>query len=343
MEIFDSVVLNRVVETMVEPISFFSTNYFGATDTQTAETIMFDVTDQKRRITPVVHPLVRGKVIEGPGYTTKSFTPAYLKDERIFNPNKYFSRLAGEPIGAPLTPMQRLQSSAAWHVDDQMKMLARRKEVWSAEVLRTGGLVVAGEGYDQVSLSFGRDPSLTITLTGADLWSAGTADPLGDLEDASQQIFDLSGAVAKTVVMTADVWKVFKKNPDVEKELSTLRRDSNGAVLATGPLAAPKNGVRYMGHVGDFDIYVYGGKYIDPLDNTEKDVLPPGTVMLLSDDVDGVMHYGAIRDLDAGLQARSYFVKSWTEPSPSARFMLMQSSVLPVAYRPNATASLKVL
>lgn len=343
MQIFDTVALNRVVETMVDPIDFFTTNYFGPTQVSDSETIMFDVIANKRRITPVVHPMVRGKVIEGPGYTTKSFQPAYLKDKRVFNPNKYFSRLPGERIGGSMTPAQRLQSSVAWHVDDQMKMLARRKEVWAAEVLRTGGLVVKGDGYEQVNIAYGRDPSLTITLTGSNKWGSANISPLANLEDWASLIFKLANVSASTVVMTLDVWKVLRADPVFLEQLNTLKRYLQPGQALTAPLIMPTDGVQYVGHVGQFDFYVYAGKYVDPLDNTEKDILPAGTVLLLSNDIDGVYHYGAIKDLKAGLQPRQYFVKSWEEEDPSQRMMLMQSAPLPVAYRPNASLSATVL
>jgi len=342
MQIFDTVALNRVVETMVDPIEFFTSNYFGPTQVSDSETIMFDVVTNKRRITPVVHPMVQGKVIEGPGYTTKSFQPAYLKDKRVFNPNKYFSRLPGERIGGSMTPAQRLQSSVAWHVDDQMKMLGRRKEVWAAEVLRTGGLVVKGDGYEQVTISYGRDSSLTKVLTGGNRWGQAGVSILTNLEDWSESIFALSNVRATTVVCTLDVWRVIRADATVEKLLSTMRRDLLGANIGTGPMVIPTDGVRYMGHIGEFDFYVYAGKYVDPLDNTEKDILPAGTVLLLSNDIEGVYHYGAVKDLDAGLQPRQYFVKSWVKPDPSARFMLMQSAPLPVMYRPNASLAATV-
>ena len=343
MQIFDTVALNRVVETMVDPIDFFTTNYFGNVQVSDTEEIFYDVITNKRRITPVVHPMVRGKVVEGPLYDTRSFKPAYLKDSRVFNPNKYFSRLPGERIGGAMTPAQRMQSAVAWHIDDQMKMLARRKEVWCAEVLRTGKLVVAGDGYDQVTVDFQRDASLTVTLTGSDRWGQAGVQCLRTLENGAEAIFAKANVSARTVVMTLDAWKVFRLDAEVEKLLSLFRRDRLGADIGTGPLVMPIDGVRYMGHVGEFDIYVYAGKYVDPLDGIEKDILPAGTVMLLSNDVDGVYHYGAIRDLDAGLQPRQYFVKSWTKPDPSARFMLMQAAPLPVAYRPNASACFTVL
>jgi hypothetical protein len=59
--------------------------------------------------------------------------------------------------------------------------------------------------------------------------------------------------------------------------------------------------------------------------------------------MEGVRAYGAIRDEEAGLQALPYFVKSWIEPDPSVRFIMMQSAPLLVPYRVNACIKVQVL
>jgi hypothetical protein len=343
MQLFDTAVLNRVVETYVQPVDFFTTNFFGSVQTSDSEDIYFDVVTNKRRITPVVSPLIQGKVVEGQGYTTKSFRPAYLKDKRVFNPNKFFSRMAGERIGGSMTPAQRLQASVAWHIDDQMKLLNRRLEVWAAETLRRGKCIIVGEDYAAVDIDFQRDPNQTITLTGGNRWGQAGVSPLANLETWAELIFANSNTVTKTVVMDLATWKVLRADATVEKLLSLFRRDRLGADIGTGPMIQGIDNVRYMGHIGDFDFYVYSGKYIDPLDNNEKDILPAGTVLMLSNDLDGVQHYGAIRDLKAGIQPRQYFLKSWEEEDPSVRYMLMQSAPLLVPYRPNATLGATVL
>jgi hypothetical protein len=303
-----------------------------------SETIYFDTVTSKRRITPVVSPLIQGKIIEGASFATKSFSPAYLKDKRVFNPSKAFKRIAGEKIGGSLTPQQRLQASIAWHLDDQMKMLSRRMEVWAAESIRRGKCLIQGDGYPAVDIDFGRDPSLTVTLTGGTTWGSNGVSPLQNLEDWSGLVFAASGISAKTVICDTKAWKLLKADANFANLLNTMRRELLPANIATGPRVLPVDGVRYMGYAGDFEFYVYAGKYVDPMDNTEKNVLPDNTVILASPEgTEGVQHYGAIKDLEAGLQPRQYFTKSWTEPDPSARYFLMQSAPLLVPYRPNAT------
>jgi hypothetical protein len=89
-------------------------------------------------------------------------------------------------------------------------------------------------------------------------------------------------------------------------------------------------------------LYTYSGTYTDPEDGVVKHILPANTVLVGSPGVEGVRHFGAIRDLKAGIQARQYFVKSWEVEDPSRRFLLMQSAPLLVPYRPNAVLSATV-
>lgn len=336
--IYDTAVLNRVVETYIQPIDFFLTNFFGGVEVSDSETIYFDTVTSKRRITPVVSPMIQGKIIEGASYSTKSFSPAYLKDKRVFNPSKAFKRIAGEKIGGSLTPAQRLQASVSWHLDDQMKMLNRRMEVWAAETIRRGKCLIVGDGYPAVDVDFQRDPSQTVTLTGGNTWGSNGVSPLDNLATWGELIFANSGVVAKTVIMDLKAWKLLKADTQFANLLNTMRRELLPANIATGPMILGIDNVRYMGYAGDFEFYVYSGKYVDPLDNTEKNILPDNTVIMASpQNVDGVQHYGSIKDLAAGLQPRQYFVKSWEEEDPSARYFLMQSAPLVVPYRPNAT------
>jgi hypothetical protein len=222
-------------------------------------------------------------------------------------------------------------------MEDQLKMLNRRLEVMAAESLVRGKCLIQGDDYPAVDIDFGRDPALTIALAGGNTWGSAGISPLKNLEDWAELIFAKSGVNSRTVVCDLAAWRLLKADPEFDKLLSTVRRDLAGANIVTGPTIQGIDNVRYVGYAGDFSFYVYSGKYIDPLDNVEKDILPANTVLMLSDSIEGVQHYGAVRDLKAGIQPRQYFVKSWEEEDPSVRFLLMQSAPLTVPYRVNAS------
>jgi hypothetical protein len=104
MDLFESAVLNRVVDQRVDDTQWLVDSFFPEISTSEEETIYFDKTTERQLITPFVSPLVEGRIVADQGYETDSFKPAYAKDKRVFDPNKAFRRRPGEKIGGSLTP-----------------------------------------------------------------------------------------------------------------------------------------------------------------------------------------------------------------------------------------------
>ncbi|WP_311276164.1 major capsid protein [Methylobacterium sp. WCS2018Hpa-22] len=362
MDLFSTHALNRVVEELPANPAFLLNAFFPTVEVSDSETIMFDHVKGARRIAPFVAPTVAGKVILEAGYETESFRPAYIKDKRVFNPDKQFKRRAGEKIGGSLTPEQRLAGAVAWALSDQLDMWVRRLEVMAAEVLTTGKLVIKGENYPEKVVDFRRDPALTITLTGLDKWDVEGVDPVDDLEEWSQTVYEKSFIRPTDAVMDMHVWKVVRgKLAEIDNEtglptaaalmmkarLNTDVRALDEAKVKLGPLVIGGEGAVlvaiFTSGSGTLRLWAYNDAHVDPETGIEVSNLPAGTVLLLSTGIEGVRHFGAIKDLKAGLQPRQYFVKSWEEEDPSERYMLGQSAPLLVPYRKNASLSAKVL
>ncbi|MEY9414653.1 hypothetical protein ABIF69_001095 [Bradyrhizobium japonicum] len=285
MDLFSTTALNRVVEELPLNPAFFLNTFFTTAETSNTEDIKFDSVKGRRLISPLVSPIVAGKVIREKGYKTQSLAPAYIKDKRVFKPSGQFKRRAGEKIGGSLSPEQRLAASIGFAVSEQLDMWTRRLEVMSAEVLRTGKLVLKGD-----------------KLAGPD-----------------------SDAVAKAMRLQIDMTAATLESA----------RASLGPILITP-------GIRLVAQFGDYRLWVHADKYVDPLDNVEKDVLPAGEIVMASREIEGVRHFGAIMDLKAGIQPRDFFVKSWEEEDPSVRYILGQSAPLIAPYRVNGTLGAKV-
>lgn len=331
MDLYNTAVLNLVVAQLPPPAPFILNSFFRNIQTETSEDIHFDVDSGRRRLAPFVSPIVAGKVVLDRGYTTKSFKPAYIKDKRVFDANRPFKRLAGERIGGDMAPAQRLQAALVSSLKDQLDMLTRRQEVMAVEALRTGKVTVEGEMYPRVLVDFGRHADLTKALKTTARWGESGVDPLKDLQDWSMLVTQHSGATASTVVMDVKAWELFSNSEKVQKLLDRFRGQDrlNATVLGEGG--------RYMGNIGDFDIWVYAGWYEHPETGDMTAFLPDYTVMIASPDLEGTRAYGAIKDEKAGFQALPFFSKSWMEEDPSVRYLLLQSAPLIVPYRVNAS------
>ena len=139
------------------------------------------------------------------------------------------------------------------------------------------------------------------------------------------------------VVMDVDAFRLFKdgmKETGSINDLLDLRRGNPQALMDT--TIAAQVGAQYVGTDGKHRYWVYSDWYVDPADNTEKPVLPSNTVLVGGQGIEGVRHFGAIRDEAAGYQARESFTKSWVEQDPAVRYIMMQSAPLLVPYRKDA-------
>lgn len=334
MDIYSTTALNRLVQSLKRPQSALLTTFFGEIETSDTEQIMFDVENKKRRISPFVSPLREGRLVEDEGYVTKAFTPAYIKDKRVHDPNKALKRAAGESIGGSMSPLDRHQANLARSSADQLDMLTRRKEVMASEVLRTGKVTISGEGYPTVVVDFGRNAAHTVALLTTARWGESGVKPLENIEDWTSTVLQNSGAVIRDVIMDTAAWRLFRADADVKEYLDTRPMSaSSDAVVA---LQFAQLGMSYKGQLGELRFWVYQDWYVDEA-GVEQKMIPDYTVILASPDVDGVQHQGAIRDEAAGLQPLEYFSKSWVVEDPSRRILLMQSAPLLVPYRPDAT------
>ncbi len=342
MDIYSPAVLNRVVQDLkaVRRPPFLLNRYFTETSISNQEEIFFDVLTGKPRLAPFVSPLVEGMIVEGVGYRTGSFKPAYIKDKRVFEDGKPVRRKAGMPIAASLDAMQIRQINLATESDDQIAMLERRQEWMVAQELLNGTVTVTGEKYPTTVVDFGRDASLSVTLAGAARWNDSAPDPLGNLETWSGLVRDQSGASAVDVIMPNNVWNVFRNDDSVKDLLSKLLNLSDRTSIDVGPDAA-KLGYTDKGQVGDFNLFIYHDTYTDDAGATQKFL--PDDYMMMVGQVEGVRHYGQIKDEAAGFKALDYYQKSWIVPDPAARYLMLQSAPLPVPYRINACLAAKVM
>lgn len=335
--------LVKVLPFIDQPRSFLLDTFFPEVVESESEKIEFHKLVGKRRITPLVHPTRAGKIVDNQSYEAVTFSPAYAKDKRRWDPGAPLRRTAGERIGGDLSPQQRLDAMLAAALEDQLEMLTMREEVMAAEALRLGTVTVAGDGYQPVVVNFGRAAGLSIALAGNDRWSINHADsnPLQDLEVGAQLVMDNDGGFAQTVVMAPDAWEAMRTRLIARGEdkllFDTLRGSTSRAEL--GPLA---DKVRHIGNIGTFDVWVYTQTYVDDAGSTQQ-LLPSGTVLMGSRAIEGARCYGAIQDPKAGYKATRFFTKTWQEEDPAVQWLLLQSAPLVVPFRPNGSLRMTVL
>lgn len=336
IDVYSEQVLNRVVDNMPDRTSFLVDMFFPEVNVSDDETIMFDTTNGRKLIAAFVSPLAESKITADLGFETDSFRTAYVKDKRVFDPKKGSKRTAGEKIGGSLTPSQRIDKAIKANLAEQIDMLSGRMEVMAGEILRTGAITIVGENYPSRTLNFKRRSANTVVKTSTARWGESGVSPVNDVETEAQEMADATGYQPTMVIFGIEAWKLFKADitsATHKDQFDTTIKNLTGSDIALGYVAQPRDGVVYRGRSGYLSFWTYTGTYTDPEDGQTKKTLGDYDVLIGSPNIDGVRHFGAIQDFDAGLQARQYFVKSETKFEPSRKIFLMQSAPLLVPYR----------
>lgn len=341
VDVFSTSLLNKVVDTQPDTTSFLVDFFFPEVSVSEEETILFDVTNGRKLVTPFVSPLSEGKIIANIGFETDSFRPAYAKDRRLFDPKKLGKRTPGEQIGGTLTRQQRLDKAVKANLAEQISMLGNRFELMAGDVLFNGKATISGEDYPTRVVDFRRRAQNRVIKTGAARWGQAGVNPWNDVDAEAQEMSDATGFGVTDIIFTLDAWKLFSASVPATNSLDTKLNNLVMTEIALGYVRQPRDGVQYRGKSGPYTFWTYSGTFTDPETNATLSTLPPYTVLFGSTSIDGVRHFGAIQDLEA-LQPRQYFVKSRDLWNPSRRELLMQSAPLLVPYRINNVKSMTV-
>ena len=341
MDIFATQTLRKVVRSLDVPSTFLLGLFFPTITEHNTEEILFDTTDGKPRLTPFVAPEKEGKVVQSKGHKTDMFKPAYIKDKRVFKPGQALKRAIGENFGSDLSPEERRAITLREQLTDMMEMKQRRMEWMAAQAVLNGQVTVSGEDYPTTVVNFGRDSALSKTLTTTARWGESGVSPVDDLEGWIDEMHDTGGASASIIVVDTKALNYLKADPKFKDAIDTRRGGESNADLGLVVRGQGDNKARFIGRLGDVEIWKYQELYLDE-SGTQQKLIPDNTVLIANpQQVEGEQAYGAILDEDV-LVPLSEHVKSWVQQDPSVRYVLLQSAPLTVPYRPNATMRITV-
>lgn len=339
--IYDTADLAKVIRTVHAPTSYWLDLLFPSVVTFDSKEIDFDYVDKSRRLAPFVAPTAQGVPLKQQGYATRRFTPAYIKPKDVVDPARLFKRQAGEALTGSLSQQQREDLIVADILETHRFSVERRWEWMAAQAAVNGSVTVTGTDYPTMSVSFGRDASLSKNLTAGLRWDQATSKPLEDIENWMQEVHRLSGYTPTRITMGINAWNAFKKHADVKDMLDTRRGSKNA--IESGPGAGlPWQYRGSLDSAAGLEIYTYNDIYEDDA-GSAVNFLDQDTVVLTSPAVEGVRAFGAIMDRKAGWVPTSMFSKMWEQEDPSALYLMTQSAPLMIPTRPNASLKAKVL
>ncbi|MEE8629690.1 MULTISPECIES: major capsid protein [Methylobacterium] len=351
MNVADTARVLKLVRSLLRPKTTFL-RFFPEVVVSEEKHVYIDLEIGNRQVAPFVHPASQAGTMELDGYVTRSFEPPTVKLLAEVPVDGAFRRAAGERIGGELTAQQRDAQTFVRTVTKIRDLITRREEVMAAEAMITGQVNVTGTGYQPYVVDFRRDPRLLNALQGDARWNGGAAaDPLQDIEDMGELVTSIEGALITDVYMDLQAWRWARKDPKL-KEIINLRRAAGGNTADIGPVNTLR-GAKLVANMGDYNLWIYQD-YKDVIvpqaDGTfvvQKGVpvMPPGTVIGVGPDLEGVRSYGRIENKKAikmGEAATELFMDTWMTNNPSREWVYGENAPLPIPTRPNACWSLKV-
>jgi len=320
--------------------TFLLDTFFPNIVTADVPEVAIDVDVGLRRMAPFCSPLVEGKTVESRRWMTNLFRPAYVKDKRNPDLLKPVRRSIGERLMGALAPAERFEANLQWEMTDQVDMLNRRLEWMAAQALVTGTVTIEGEGYPEpIVVDFNRDPSLTVALTGSAQWGQTGVYPSDYLTTWSSTILQKSGSAPIDIIFTTSPWNAFKSDIKVLNAI-WMERSGDSQLDLGGRMGS---GAQYMGRWGQYRLWYYNDWYIDPTTGVEMPMIPDGTVIMTSPQLEGTRAFGQILDPRFNYQSLAFAPKMWIEEDPPVVNLMMQSAPIVIPSRVNASFAATVM
>jgi hypothetical protein len=325
------------------PINYFRSLLAASVYVSTDEWIQFDKITESRRLAPFVIPMNQGRPMYKEGAAVARFKPAYVKPKDSISPERAFKRRPGEDIFTPntLSPYARFLQILGDILRTHRLGIENRMEWLFAEAAQYGKVTISGADYPTTLIDFQRDPSHTITLSGAGVvWSDVNAPIVTMLNTWVEKIrrADFGGPVTR-ITIGKNVVGPFLANKQVQETRNLLIRGTDGV-----PPASIRQGdySEMIFKLGNYEVWTTSDWY-EKMDGSIGEFMNPNGVLLTGPNANFVECYGAILDTDAQLQALPVFPKQWKNEDPSVTYVMTQSSPLAVPINPNNTLFATVL
>lgn len=334
--------------------SFYTQEHFA----EDGEVRFGDLEEANRFLAPFVLPYEQGKPVDTfENESIEAFTVPYIKMKSPVRPTEVKNLRPSEIFrnnGELPSLAQRFEARTV-ELDNLHRRLIRNREAWMrARAIIDGELHIQfdrdqGAAHPDVVLNFGRDANLTEIKT-ADYWNDPDADILGDLETwMGRQYLANRGGSASQLIVGAQVAPLFRRNNGIRQMLDRNIR-GNGDVSVNLGIMRVNQPLNYIGQLTTgLDVYSYKDTFDIPTPAGGKqrvDILNEKDILLLAPGVEGVNVRGPIYDTEAmasGLWMQDVFAKQWETKDPGERWMMHQSSYLPIPQNPNRTFRARVL
>jgi hypothetical protein len=267
------------------------------------------------------------------GYDSKIHVMPYTRQRMILTPEDLEERLPGMTIYETGTPDSRRDEAVGGFLRELDQRVIRLEELQVAEALTSGTCTVSGDGVSY-TVTYGRNGSNTATLSGADLWSASTADIKGDIRAAAAQMRSVGAGAPTDMILGATAAGYYI---DAVATMLDVRR------INAGEINFEYNAQRQVTYLGihrdvgiNVNVWVYSGTYVNS-SGVETPYIAASDAILFKRGLEAKAHYSMISNFHSGNFVGRRFPRMYIPDSGDRMVVTLESGPLMAVHEIDAT------
>lgn len=295
----------RTYEQTASPTMFFSdmfsspsSNFFNS------EEVEFDVLRSDEEVAIVITDLSSGYRINSEDmYTNKKFKPPVLKEAVPINAYDMLTKEPGDNPFEDRAFRAKLISRVMRSMTTVEMKIRRTMELQASQALQTGKITLT-DPDSNVKYEIDFKPKASHFPTAGVSWATATGEQkLADLESMAEVNRNDGLSDSDEIVMGVDTFTNFIQDDAVQKVYDNRRIDLGNI----GPMQRRPNGGNFRGRIeiGNymFNIWTYGGRYIDPVTRVKTQYMAKNKVIMRDSMARMDAVFGAIPNFNSMLNA----------------------------------------
>jgi len=334
-ELFKPTVLTAAVNN-IKPVGMkvYDRLFRGKEHLEPTDKLAFEIISGSQGILKPISVYAPAVVTEKTGRKLVTMTAPRLAQKRFIHTAEMNQlRAYGQKIG-----YEMMQTRIAREQKDMRAIIDRTMEFWAVNALK--GKILDAD-LSTVLVDYNMPATHKPVLTGTDLWTDASSDPVAKIREFKKLIEDDSYADITDWVafLGSEVMDALLSHQKV-REL--LKYDKGSQIAESGRIQ----------RLAEVELIEYNGFFRDENGNLHRFIDPDEFLLVgVCDDLTDVPFApvvdddapGGVGNVDENGNGVLFFSKSWKEEDPSGRWIKVEARPLPVLQRPGAVVDAKVV
>jgi hypothetical protein len=328
-------VLTTAINEMLTPgMKIYNRIFKGKEHLEPSDRLAFDIISGSEKVLKSINIYAPATVTDKTNRRTVTLQAPRLSQKRFIHTAELNAlRAYGEAVQTEM-----METRIAREQKDMRGIMDRTLEFWAVHALK--GIIYDADMTTQL-VNYGVASDHSIALTGTNLWSNASSDPVGRLRTWKQLIEKdaYTGITGWIAFMAGNVMTALLDHTKVREVLrygKGSQMAENGKIERLAQVDLEEYNDTFLDEKGDRHYFIDEG-YIMLIGLCE-DLVDVPYAPIVDDDAPG-----GVGNIGAGGNGVLYFSKSWKEQDPSGRWIKAETRPLPVLQRPGAVIYAKVL